>query len=64
MHWSGRYLAIKLTGLNQKRAPRLFLKLGYIYAYFGGISSKIGGKWGHLVFFDSESRAIFGKFLT
>ena len=62
MHWSGRYLAIELTGLNQKRAPRLFLKLGDIYAYLLGISSKIGGKWGHLVFFGSEVGAIFWKF--
>ena len=57
--WRGRYLKIELAGLNQKRALRFFQKLGHFYAYFLRISSKIGGKWGKLGFFESEVGAKF-----
>ena len=49
--YKSQNLEIKIYGLNQKTPLRFFEKWGLQYIYLLGISSKIGGKWGHLVFF-------------
>ena len=41
----------EISRLNQKKGMRFFQNVEHFLSYLLGISSKIGGKWGHLVFF-------------
>ena len=41
----------EISRLNQKMGMRFFQNVEHFLSYLLGISSKIGGKWGHLVFF-------------
>ena len=51
-----------ISGPNQKRAMRLFEFLGHFYAYFWRITSKMGGKWGHMVFLALTFLTLCGNF--
>ena len=53
---------IKISGLNQKTAMRFFEKLNHFSSYLLGISSKMGGKWGNMIFFEARFLQKFCQF--
>ena len=48
--------------LNQKMIWKLFDFLHHFYSYFWGIPLKLGGRWGHMVFWDLTENQIFDDF--
>ena len=54
----------EISRLNQKMVLRFFQNVEHFLSYLLGISSKIGGKWGHLVFFGLKVFILWRSFLT
>ena len=49
--WRSKNCQNEISPLNQKSIQRFFENMEDYYPYLLGISSKIGGKWGKMVFF-------------
>ena len=62
--WPSKNCQNEISRLNQKKALRFFQNVEHFLSYLLGISSKIGGKWGHLVFFGLKVFILWRSFLT
>ena len=49
----------KISPLNQKSTQRFFVNMEDYHPYLLGISSKIGGKWGNIDFFQPNFLTFF-----
>ena len=62
--WLSKNCQNKISRLNQKTALRFFQNVEHCHSYLLGISSKIGGKGWHLVFFGLKVFILWRLFLT
>ena len=62
--WRSKNCQNKISPLNQKTVRRFFENMEDYHPYLLGISSKIGGKWGKMVFFGLEVFNLWRSVLT